>query len=262
MNHNGLQTDAQRQVQPDFRAATMTIDNHLYDEDVDSMKFLCHGLVVASKLKRIQEAHELIDLLQSANHVTEENYSLLADLLQYIGRIDVLQKIGSDEMEVMVRRHNQGSKINPFYVLLFKIAEELPDEDVKKAMYMYGKVPKSQKVLSGIDLFTVMVQHQAVRPDNVSLLTTIFGSIERQDIVELINRYTGKSWWDLLQFSLFFSCLCMLVRMFFLFSYQSLEFVVETSRGFSQKWKLKIAGQNIFHGRKIDKHRYIFFYEN
>ena len=193
MNHNGLQTDAQRQVQPDFRAATMTIDNHLYDEDVDSMKFLCHGLVVASKLKRIQEAHELIDLLQSANHVTEENYSLLADLLQYIGRIDVLQKIGSDEMEVMVRRHNQGSKINPFYVLLFKIAEELPDEDVKKAMYMYGKVPKSQKVSSGIDLFTVMVQHQAVRPDNVSLLTTIFGSIERQDIVELINRYTGKN---------------------------------------------------------------------
>ena len=232
MNHNRFQTDTQRKVQPDFRAATMIFDKHLCDENVESMKFLCHGLVVASKLELIQEAHELIDLLQSENHVTEENYSLLADLLQYIGRIDVLQKIGSDEMEVILRRHNQGSKINPFYVLLFKIANKLPDEDVKKVMYMYEKVTKSQKVSSGIDLstvtqkvssgidlstvtqkvssgidlstvtqkvssgidlFTVMVQHQAVCPDNVSLLTTIFGTFGRQDIVELINRYIGKN---------------------------------------------------------------------
>ena len=205
MNHNGLQTDAQRKVQPDFRAASMIFDKHLYDENVNSMKFLCHGLVEASKLELIQEAHELIDLLQSANHVTEKNYSLLADLLQFIGRIDVLQKIGSDEMDVMVNRFNGGSKINPFYVLLFKLAKELPDEDVQKATCMYGKVPKSQKVLSGIDLLTVMVQHQAVRPDNVSLLTTIFGTIGRQDIVELINRYTGRNWWEYLQFSVFFS---------------------------------------------------------
>ncbi|KAL8603876.1 hypothetical protein ACOMHN_049694 [Nucella lapillus] len=187
-----LQTDANVQHLPDFRSAVMEVDNNLHDEDVNSLKFLCQGLVVGSKLKRVDSAHKLISLLESANLVREMDFFLLADLLQYIQRIDVLESIGYEEREVILKRHHQGSKVNPFYVLLFQIAEDLAEEDVRKASYMYGKVPRSQKVSSGVDLFTVMVHHQTITPDNVDLLLTIFQSIERQDIVELINRYTAS----------------------------------------------------------------------
>ncbi|XP_076464600.1 uncharacterized protein LOC143296434 isoform X2 [Babylonia areolata] len=186
-----IQTDAVAQHRLGFRSAAMEIDNSLYDDDVDGMKFLCQGLVVGSKLKRTDTAHELISLLESAGQVSDVDFFLLADLLQYVQRIDVLEKIGFEETEVMLQRRALGSKVNPFYVLLFQIAEELPEEDVRKASYMYGKVPRSQKVSTGTELFTLMVQHNAIAPDKVDLLLKIFGSIERQDIVELINRYTA-----------------------------------------------------------------------
>ncbi|KAK7113275.1 uncharacterized protein [Littorina saxatilis] len=184
-----MQTDAQAQDQPNFMSAVMKIDNELHDEDVESMKFLCQGLVVGSKLKRVDTAHELVSHLQSSNNVKQNDLFLLADLLQYIGRIDVLEEIGFEEKEVILRRQQQGSSINPFYLLLFQIAEELPMEDVKKAAFHYGKVPRSRTILSGLDLFTIMVQHQSVRPDNVGLLGTIFDSLERRDLVELVDRY-------------------------------------------------------------------------
>ncbi|KAK7113279.1 uncharacterized protein [Littorina saxatilis] len=186
-----MQTDAQAQYQPNFMSAVMKIDNELHDEDVESMKFLCQGLVVGSKLKRVGTAHELVSLLQSSNNVKQNDPFLLADLLQYIGRIDVLEEIGFEEKEVIFRRRQQGSNIKPFYVLLFQIAEELPMEDVKKAAFHYGKVPRSQTISSGLDLFTVMVQRQSIRPENVGLLKTIFDSLERRDLVELIERYSA-----------------------------------------------------------------------
>ena len=194
MSQSGLQTDARVQDRPDLRSAAMIIDNNLHDEDVESMKFLCQGLLVGSKLKRIDTALEVISLLQSANLVTENDYFLLAELLQYIGRVDVLERIGYDAAEVMFQRHQRSSKIHPFFLLLFKLAEEMTDEDVKKAAFCYGKVPRSQlqKLSSGMDLFTVMVQHQAIRPEDAEILITIFSSLERRDLVEQVSRYVGK----------------------------------------------------------------------
>ena len=189
----GLQTDAHVQGRPSLMSAAMIIDNNLHDEDVESMKFLCQGLLVGSKLKRIDTAHEIISLLQSANRLAENDYFILAELLQYIGRVDVLERIGYDADEVVFQRRQRGSQINPFFVLLFQIAEELTDEDVKKAAFAFGKIPRSQlqKLSSGLDLFTLMVQRQAITPEDVRLLVEIFASLERQDIVEQVNRYVG-----------------------------------------------------------------------
>ena len=96
------------------------------------------------------------------------------------------------EFPLIFRRQQQGSNIKPLYVLLYQLAEELDDEDLKKAKFLYGKMPKSRKLSSGLDLFTVMVQQKDVEPENVSQLRTIFTGIQRIDLVELIDRYTGK----------------------------------------------------------------------
>lgn len=196
MSQGRLQTDALIQDRPDFMSAVMIIDNNLHDEDVESMKFLCQGLLMGSKLKHIGTAHDIVSLLQSANLVTEHDYFILAELLRYIGRVDVLEKIGYDAGEVVVmgQQRSSNSKIEPFFLFLFNIAEELTDEDLKKAVFCYGKIPRaqSQKMSSGMDLFTAMIHHQAIRPDNVGLLINIFQTIERQDLVEQVNRYVGK----------------------------------------------------------------------
>lgn len=184
-----METDAVNGPRMDLRVVVMKIDNELHDEDVLSLKFLCQGLVISNKLKRAETAHELIALLESASLLSGSDYFILADLLQYIGRVDILEALDFNEQEVLYRRRFRGSDIKPFYVLLFKIAEEMTEEDVKKAAFMYGKVPNSKKLTSGLDLFTIMYQHHAISPENVRPLVQIFESMERNDIVELVGQY-------------------------------------------------------------------------
>lgn len=192
MAHNMLDEDAQTQEPLDLRTVAMRIDNDIHDEDVDNLKFLCQGLLAGNKLKRAGTALELISLLESAGHVSNNDYFLLADLLQYIHRIDVLELIEFDEQEVLTERQRRKSKIDAFYVLLFQIAEDMPDEDVKKAAFMYGKIPRSQKLSSGLDVFTVMVQHKAIAPGNIIHLRKILESLERNDLVEIVDKYSCK----------------------------------------------------------------------
>ncbi|KAK7507485.1 hypothetical protein BaRGS_00001420 [Batillaria attramentaria] len=185
-----METDASNGRHIDFRRVVLKMDNELHDEDVESLKFLCQGLVITSKLNRVKEAHELVEELQSAGVVSERDYFLLADLLQYIGRVDIVEAINYEEQEVLRYRRQNRSHIKPFYVLLFRIAEELTDEDVKKAVFMYGKVPNKKNVSNGMDLFTIMCQHNVINPDNIGLLVQIFQSLERNDVVELVRRYS------------------------------------------------------------------------
>lgn len=185
-----METDAMKGTRMDFHSVIMKMDNELHEEDIESIKFLCQGLVVSSKLKRVDTIPELVELLENARVVSKSDFFILADLLQYIRRIDILEAIDFDEREVFMHRRNSGSHINPFYVLLFQIAEDLSDEDVKKATFMYGKVPNSKKVSNGMDLFTIMCQHNAVSPENPRLLLSIFEKVERNDVVEHIRHYS------------------------------------------------------------------------
>jgi hypothetical protein len=187
-----LHTDALIQERPDKMTAVMKMDNELHSDDIEGMKFLCQGLIPGAKLKSVEDIPKLADLLEKASVLTDSDGFILADLLTYVRRIDILEAIGYTEREVMIQRRQQPSCIKPFYILLYQIAEELGDEDVRKAKYMYGKVPKSQTVSSGLDLFTVMVQHRAVTPENVSQMREIFKQIERMDLVEIIERYESK----------------------------------------------------------------------
>lgn len=186
-----MEEDAVSQGRLDLRKAVMIIDNELHDGDVQSLKFLCQGLIVGSKLKRVKAAHELISQLENAGHISGQDYFLLADMLQYISRVDVLEKIGYEEGEVFRRRVQTGSLVDPFYILLFKISEDLSDDDVGKAAFTYGNFPRSQKLSSGLDLFTVMYQHQAVGPEKTGPLMQMFETMERNDIVEMIRNYSA-----------------------------------------------------------------------
>ncbi|XP_076459077.1 uncharacterized protein LOC143292555 [Babylonia areolata] len=190
MSGERMDVDSIVQRRPELAAAVMIMDNHLHDDDLESLKFLCQGLVVASKLKRVKAIHELVSCLQSAGALSEDDFFLLPDLLQYIQRVDVLGSIGCDEEEVIFQRCQQDSKIIPFYILLYHIAEDLSDEDLKKAKYMYpGGVPRSKTVSSGLDLFAVMIQHSKISPADVSLLVSIFQHLRSQAIVNMLNRY-------------------------------------------------------------------------
>lgn len=192
MDDQMLVEDALIQPQLDLRSIIMKIDNELHDDDVDNLKFLCLGLLIGSKLMRVDNALELIDLLESAGHVSASDYFILADLLQIICRLDVLESIGFTEEEVLYRRQQCGSRVDPFYVLLFRISEEMTKEDVKKAAHQFGKMPQSKKLEKGTDLFTVMCQRQAITPNNINLLLDIFTSLKRNDIVQMIRKYLGK----------------------------------------------------------------------
>lgn len=205
-----LQSDALIQDRPDKMTTVMKMDNELHTEDIKGMKFLCQGLIPGAKLKSVEDIPKLSELLEKASMLSDSDCFILADLLTYVRRIDILEDVGYTEREVMIQRRQQPSCIKPFYILLYQIAEELGEEDVRKAKYMYGKVPKSQTVASGLDLFTVMVQHRAVIPENVGLLREIFEQIERKDLVELVQRYESKS-------TVFIVSVCFVVYGFFVF---------------------------------------------
>ena len=188
--HRGeLSVDAVALRRLTLQKAVMVLDNELYEDDIESLKFLCQGLIINGKLENVDSLHEVASLLKKASLLHENDYFLLADMLQYVQRIDVLEHIGYKQNEVLVTRQQRGSAIEPLYVLLFQLAEELAMEDVKKATFLYGKVPKSKKVSSGLDLFTLMLRHQSISPEKMDPLTEIFESIERQDLIERVKRY-------------------------------------------------------------------------
>lgn len=186
-----LQEDALVLPRPELREAVMIVDNELHDDDVKTLKFLCQNLVPGNKVNRVKTAHELMDLLESRNLLSSVNYDLIPDLLQCIGRIDIVESLGYNEEEVLTNRDRGLCQINPFYILLCTISDDLSDEDVKKMAFLYGKIPRSQALSSGLDVFTTMIHHKTAGPDNIQALKDIFMSIQRNDLVTKLENYSG-----------------------------------------------------------------------
>ncbi|XP_025088866.1 LOW QUALITY PROTEIN: caspase-10-like [Pomacea canaliculata] len=187
-----LQEDAIVLPRPELREAVMIVDNELHDDDVKTLKFLCQNLVPGNKVNRVKTAHELMDLLESRNLLSSVNYDLIPDLLQCIGRIDIVESLGYDEEEVLTNRDRGLCQINPFYILLCTISNDLSDEDVKKMAFLYGKIPRSQALSSGLDVFTTMIHHKTAGPDNIQALKDIFMSIQRNDLVTKLENYSAS----------------------------------------------------------------------
>ncbi|KAK7484853.1 hypothetical protein BaRGS_00023896, partial [Batillaria attramentaria] len=173
----------------DLAIVAVKIDNELHAEDLTSLKFLCQELVIGSKLQQADSAVELIHLLESASIVTSSDFFVLADLLQYIGRVDILEAVGFTEKGVLQRRRREGSVIKPLYVLLLKISDDLTEKDVKKMASLCPQVPQSKKLSCGTDLFTVMCQHRTISHGNVQPLVKILQTLERTALVDRVTRY-------------------------------------------------------------------------
>lgn len=107
------------------------IDNELCEDEVEGLKFLCQPSVPKSKLKNISHGRELLKALESCNKWSEADVYYLCELLMIIGRLDLVAKLDYNAL-----KKRRETSICPFRVLLFKINEELEEEELKTLRFV------------------------------------------------------------------------------------------------------------------------------
>ncbi|KAH9494959.1 hypothetical protein Btru_020687 [Bulinus truncatus] len=82
--------------------------------------------------------------------------------------------------------------VNPFYVLLFNLSEELNIQELQSLSFLYGKVPKRENINIGIDLFSIMLQHVNLSPTKLDSLESMLANINRNDLVQEIKDFANR----------------------------------------------------------------------
>ncbi|XP_068101262.1 caspase-8-like isoform X2 [Hyperolius riggenbachi] len=108
----------------DLYAKLLIIKDQLNSSEADDAFFLCRDLV----RQRVHEFTELIDQLKQRGHISINNTDLVAELLYYLKRPDLLKHIGTDKIAMEEKMRIKGaSKISPYRALLYELGQLVPD---------------------------------------------------------------------------------------------------------------------------------------
>ncbi|KAI8503580.1 ATP-dependent RNA helicase dbp2 [Branchiostoma belcheri] len=65
-------------------------------DELEEVKFLCNGIISLSTLEKIDSHLKLFQELTKKGHITEDDFSFVEDLLQRIGRQDLLNLLRTE----------------------------------------------------------------------------------------------------------------------------------------------------------------------
>ncbi|ESO93559.1 hypothetical protein LOTGIDRAFT_53303, partial [Lottia gigantea] len=172
-----------------YRQKLVQLDSELDSDNVKCLKYLCFDVIPASKLEKITQGTDLFELLEQKGFLGNGNYFFLAECLSKIGRRD-LSEVALDHNQLITTLF----EFVLFRSLWFDISEDLDAEEVCKCLYYYGDVPKSKRggIKSGIDFLNFLEKKKKIGPDNMDYLLDVLKTIERNDLVQMIQKYTER----------------------------------------------------------------------
>uniref|UniRef100_A0A0B6ZE65 Caspase family p20 domain-containing protein n=1 Tax=Arion vulgaris TaxID=1028688 RepID=A0A0B6ZE65_9EUPU len=169
-----------------YRQLLALIDSELRVENIKSLKFLCDSSLGTKKTSfNFSSGSEIFDALEKNQKLNENKLLYLCELLHVIGRVDLATTV--DPNYVFVSDWCRCA--DPFRVMLFKISEELASEDLRRLRFMYEKVPKSASIEDGMDLFWIMLQHNSLSSQKLSVLHKLLETIDRHDLADIVNNF-------------------------------------------------------------------------
>ncbi|XP_067687875.1 caspase-10-like [Haliotis asinina] len=179
---------------PDYRRVGLHIGEDLHEDDLEALKFISRDHVAGGKLDRITTATDLLTQWEKVGKFGKKNPWYLAECLLKIQRIDLLEEeLGFDE-SVIEKRIEQGqSQISQYRNMLLEVAEDLDSEELQKMMYLIGDMKKKDKgkIVNPMSLITYLEQTKQITQDDLHKLKLLLGSIDRNDLQEVISKYEG-----------------------------------------------------------------------
>ncbi|XP_075464771.1 caspase-8-like isoform X2 [Ascaphus truei] len=167
------------------------IDEHLGNEEVEGLKFLCHDLLPGKKLMTVQSGLEFFQLLMSNGLIEDGNDFLLAELLYLTGQHKLLKMLDTDRNKVQEALPTKGT-ISPYRRLLYELSENLVKEDLESIIFLLSTndvLRKKQKDnTSVLELLCYLEKMEVISQDNLSVLEDILGKVS-PDLLRRISKY-------------------------------------------------------------------------
>ncbi|VDI40590.1 N-acetylglucosamine-1-phosphodiester alpha-N-acetylglucosaminidase [Mytilus galloprovincialis] len=129
-NHNNIN-------QTDLTRGLITIDGELESDDIKSLKFLCQDHIAQKTLEKIKDGIQIFNELERLGKIdtSRGEVDYLLECLCRCHRIDLIKKMGFNQIQVKNRVESGRSNFSPFRLLLFEIAEEMETVDLKTALF-------------------------------------------------------------------------------------------------------------------------------
>lgn len=105
-----LETDSELQ----YRRLLKTVDEGLERRDISSLKFLSKDIIPSAKLEDVKRGLELLVELERKHKLAPGNYEFLAELLMYIGRMDLVRKLGFEPRAFKATIQKLGPRVSRF----------------------------------------------------------------------------------------------------------------------------------------------------
>lgn len=182
--------------QTDLTKGLITIDSELESEDIKSLKFLCQDHITLKTLEKIKDGIQLFNELERLGKIdtAHSNMDYLLECLCRCHRMDLIKKLGFDQVQVKNRVENCLSNLTSFRILLFEIAEETETTDIKTALFSLSSIiPRSKhdKIESMFDIFTHLERSGDLSPVRVTILDKLLKMLDRSDLINKVREYQG-----------------------------------------------------------------------
>ncbi|XP_076089316.1 uncharacterized protein LOC143059664 [Mytilus galloprovincialis] len=182
--------------QTDLTRGLITIDGELESDDIKSLKFLCQDHIAQKTLEKIKDGIQIFNELERIGKIdtSRGEVDYLLESLCRCHRIDLIRKMGFNQIQVKNRVESGRSNFSPFRLLLFEIAEEMETADLKTALFTLSSViPRSKhdKIKSICDVFIQLERSGDLSPLNVDVLYKLLKMMDRGDLITKVRAYQG-----------------------------------------------------------------------
>lgn len=176
----------------DFHSCLYDIAEHLGNEELAALKFLCLDHIPQKKQETINDVLVLFQRLQEKGVLEEGNLSFLKELLFHISRWDLLSRVLNSSREEMARELQVPDKaqVSAYRVMLFKLSEEMVKMDLESFKFLLiTEIPKCklQDNLSLLDIFVEMEKRTLLAESNLVTLKSICGRVNRSLLGKIEN---------------------------------------------------------------------------
>ncbi|XP_070588154.1 caspase-10 [Erythrolamprus reginae] len=156
-----------------FHQKLLSVDENLGKSDVEDLKFLCSDLITLKKLETVKSALDIFQFLQNDDLINKDDTFLIAELLYLIKCNALLLKLDYTK-EIVQEELPKRGKVSNYRRLLYEIAEELTQDNVKNAAFLLKhKLPKKQPIMSALELLTSLEKKGLLHESNLEKLEYI-----------------------------------------------------------------------------------------
>eukprot|EP00079_Xenopus_tropicalis_P030694 XP_012826880.1 PREDICTED: caspase-8-like [Xenopus tropicalis] len=161
----------------------LDISENITTEEKDAMIFLCEGKITAHDTENISYARQLFHCLHKRGHITQEDLSLLKELLYRIRRIDLLTNKLKTTKEQMERDLKQRAHISLYRVQLYNISLELSTKQIEDLKFLL----KLNRNISMLEILLKMEREGSLSQTSLGKLKDLLTNLNRLDLVKKIE---------------------------------------------------------------------------